>query len=184
MKKIDITKGRKIIFWLTGLPASGKTTLSQKISEKLKKHGYNTKIIDGDEIRKQYKDEHGRALGFSKQDRIINLNTAIALSDHYAKNGIAIIALISPYQCSRQFAKKQLENSGNHFIEIFLSCPLSKCESRDPKGLYKKARQGEIKNFTGINDPYEPPANPDIILFTDIWGKEDCLLAAFAQLKY
>ncbi|MGQ4912572.1 MAG: adenylyl-sulfate kinase [Candidatus Thorarchaeota archaeon] len=145
--------------WLTGLSGSGKTTIAQELIRRFKGKRY-IEAMDGDEIRKGL----SRDLGFSKEDRNEHNRRVIFCSKLLARNGvIVVVALISPYRETRAFAKKEIPNT----IEVFVKAPIEVCIERDPKGLYKKALAGEIKNFTGIDDPYEEPPEPDITVETD-----------------
>jgi adenylylsulfate kinase len=145
--------------WLTGLSGSGKTSIAEKLAEIFKETRF-IELMDGDEIRKGL----SRDLGFSKEDRNEHNQRVIFCSKLLARNGvIVVVALISPYRETRAFAKKEIPNT----MEVFVKTPLDVCIERDPKGLYKKALAGEIKNFTGIDDPYEEPLNPDVIVETD-----------------
>ncbi|TFG30108.1 adenylyl-sulfate kinase [Candidatus Thorarchaeota archaeon] len=145
--------------WLTGLSGSGKTTIAQKLAEILKPTRY-IELMDGDEIRKGL----SRDLGFSKEDRNEHNKRVIFCSKLLSRNGvIVVVALISPYRETRAYAKETIPNT----IEVFVKAPLEVCMTRDPKGLYQKALAGEIKNFTGIDDPYEEPLEPDLIVETD-----------------
>ena len=145
--------------WLTGLSGSGKTTIAQKLTEYFKDNRY-IESMDGDEIRKGL----SRDLGFSKEDRNEHNRRVIFCTKLLARNGvIVIVALISPYRETRAYAKGEIPN----MMEVFVSAPLDVCIERDPKGLYKKALAGEIKQFTGIDDPYEEPLEPDVIVETD-----------------
>ncbi|TFG30547.1 adenylyl-sulfate kinase [Candidatus Thorarchaeota archaeon] len=145
--------------WLTGLSGSGKTTIAQKLAEIFKPTRY-IELMDGDEIRKGL----SRDLGFSKEDRNEHNRRVIFCSKLLSRNGvIVVVALISPYRETRAYAKETIPNT----IEVFVSAPLEVCIERDPKGLYQKAIAGEIKNFTGIDDPYEEPLDPDLTVETD-----------------
>ena len=145
--------------WLTGLSGSGKTTIAQKLAEIFKETRF-IELIDGDEIRKGL----SRDLGFSKDDRNEHNHRVIFCSKLLSRNGvIVVVALISPYRETRAFAKGDIPNT----FEVFVNAPLDVCIERDPKGLYKKALAGEIKNFTGIDDPYEEPLEPDLVVETD-----------------
>ncbi|MGD9397680.1 MAG: adenylyl-sulfate kinase [Candidatus Thorarchaeota archaeon] len=145
--------------WLTGLSGSGKTTLAQELVKRLNDTRY-IEVMDGDEIRKGL----SRDLGFSKEDRNEHNRRVIFCSKLMARNGvIVIVALISPYRETRAYAKEQIPNT----VEVFVKAPLEVCIERDPKGLYKKALAGEIKQFTGIDDPYEEPLEPDVVVETD-----------------
>ena len=160
MKKNKQKKQKGYVLWLTGLPCAGKTTIGDKLFEVLKRKGFSVVRLDGDVIRKSI----NKNLGFSKKDRDRNLeivsDLAKSLND---KGNIVIASFISPYKEQREKIRKKIKN----FIEVFINAPLKVCEKRDSKGLYKKARLGEIKNFTGVSDLYETPTNPDIELKTD-----------------
>jgi adenylyl-sulfate kinase len=145
--------------WLTGLSGSGKTTIAQKLIDNFKGSRY-IEAMDGDEIRKGL----SRDLGFSKEDRNEHNHRVIFCTKLLARNGvIGVVALISPYRETRKYAKQEIPR----MIEVFVKAPLDVCIERDPKGLYKKALAGEIKQFTGIDDPYEEPLNPDVTVETD-----------------
>ncbi len=153
---------RGIVIWLTGLPASGKSTIAVRLQSQLFEMGCNTFVLDGDNIR------HGlnRDLGFSPEDREENIRRIGEVAKLFADAGfIVITSFISPYRKDRNRARALLEEGD--FIEVFVKAPLSVCESRDPKGLYKKARKGEIPNFTGISAPYEEPKSPELVIDTD-----------------
>ncbi len=148
------------VLWFTGLPGAGKTTLANKISEILKEKGYRVEILDGDEIRKGL----SKDLGFSKEDREKHNERVMFVAKILSRNGvITLVPLISPYREIRERARSEIPN----FIEVYVRCPLDVLIKRDPKGLYKKALAGEIKNLTGLQDTYEEPINPDIVIDTD-----------------
>ncbi len=155
---METQNNKKFILWLTGLPQSGKTTIGNKINDILTDMGIKTERLDGDIIRKFFTSN----LGFSEKDRRKNIEQVgrILESSHYAN---IIASFISPYKDQREDFKKRIDG----FIEIFVNCPVEICEQRDTKGMYKKARAGEIKNFTGVSHPYEEPDNPHIELNTD-----------------
>ena len=145
--------------WLTGLSGAGKTTIAQEISKRLRKSRH-IEVMDGDEIRRGLSSD----LGFSKEDRNEHNKRVIFCAKLLARNGvIVIVALISPYRETRAYAKEQVQNT----FEVFVKAPLDVCIERDPKGLYKKALAGEIKQFTGIDDPYEEPLKADVVVETD-----------------
>jgi len=154
--------------WFTGLPGAGKSTLAKLLAERLKQHELPVQILDGDEVRKRLT----KGLGFSREDREENIRriayVAKLLTDI---GGIVVVAAISPYQKSREEARAEIKN----FVEVFVQCPLATCIERDPKGLYAKANRGEIANFTGISDPYEPPEHSEIIVRTDQEKPEESL---------
>jgi len=147
------------VVWLTGLSASGKSTIANLLNHKLHTMGVHAVVLDGDNVR------HGlnAGLGFSLEDRKENIRRIGCVAKLFCESGIiAITAFISPYHADRDMVRKSLDDED--FIEVFVDTPLQVCIERDPKGFYKKALAGEIKEFTGINDPYEPPTNPELIL--------------------
>ena len=150
------------VLWFTGLPSSGKSTLANEVAHLLHQRGQLTYVLDGDNIR------HGlnKDLGFSPEDREENIRRIGEVAKLFADAGvIALTAFVSPYRNDRNRARSLLEDG--RFIEVYVNCPVQVCESRDPKGLYKKAKAGEIPQFTGISAPYEPPENPEIEVRTD-----------------
>lgn len=149
--------------WFTGLPSSGKSTISFVLERELIKRGYVTYVLDGDNIR------HGlnKNLGFSQKDREENVRRVGEVAKLFADAGIIVVAsLISPYRVQRDFVRNLHVSAGLAFIEVFVDTPPEICECRDPKGLYKKARRGELKGFTGVDDPYEPPVHPEVVVKT------------------
>lgn len=152
---------RSAIIWFTGLSGSGKSTLAHSVEEELHRAGCRTFVFDGDNVR------HGLCanLGFSEEDRHENIRRIGEMAKLFTEAGvIAMTAFISPFKADREGVKALV--SENDFIEIYCDSPLSVCEERDVKGLYKKARAGEIRNYTGISSPYEPPEHPDLHLDT------------------
>ena len=166
--------------WLTGLPASGKTTIAEALADRLRAQGTRVEILDGDEIRRGLSAD----LGFSAEDRQNHNKRIIFVSKLLIRNGIVVLVpLISPYRETREFARCEL----GRFVEVFVKCPLDECIRRDPKGLYAKALRGEIKNFTGLDDPYEEPANPEVIVETDVLSLDECvnrILRAVSDVGY
>jgi adenylylsulfate kinase len=151
--------GAGLVIWLTGLSGAGKTTLARSLSVQLKEAGLPVETLDGDEIRENL----SRGLGFSQQDRDVNVRRIGFVARLLARNGVVVLgAAISPYRQSRDDVRRLVEGEGLKFIEVLVRCPLETLVSRDTKGLYKKALAGEISNFTGINDPYEEPVAPEI----------------------
>jgi adenylylsulfate kinase len=166
----DITP---FVLWFTGLSGSGKSTLSEAVYEKLKRCSYRIEHLDGDKVREIFP-----KTGFSKEERNSHIKRVGFLASMLEKNGIMVTAsFISPYAETRQFVKRLCKN----FILVYVSAPLEVCEKRDPKGMYKKARAGQIKNFTGIDDPYEQPKNPDICIDT---SKESVQESVDKIMKY
>lgn len=146
--------------WLTGYSGSGKTTIATALQERLTQHAIASEILDGDSIRQHL----SKGLGFSKEDRCENIRRIGFVAALLSKNGICVIvSAISPYASARDEVRTSIPN----FIEVHINCSLDECERRDCKGLYKKARSGEITHFTGISDPYEAPVNPEIICDTE-----------------
>lgn len=157
------------ILWFTGLSGSGKSTLSSEVEQRLHAMGIRTYLLDGDNMRSGL----SRNLGFSDEDRAENIRRVGEVAKLFVDAGIVVLAaFISPFDRERQFIR-QLVNEGEYF-EIFLKCPLEVCEKRDPKGLYRRARKGEIKNFTGLDSAYEAPADSDIKLETDMMTVSEC----------
>jgi adenylylsulfate kinase len=157
-----------VVLWFTGLSGSGKSTVANEVAYELHKMGKLTYVLDGDNIR------HGlnKDLGFSPEDRNENIRRISEVAHLFAESGvITITAFISPYKKLRNFCRELVGE--NRFFEIYTKASLDTCEERDPKGLYKKARAGEIKEFTGINAPYEEPDAPEIIVDTDKYNVEE-----------
>ena len=164
------------VIWFTGLSGSGKSTVANATEKLLHDMGLQTYILDGDNVRMGL----NKDLGFSPQDRTENIRRITEVAKLFADSGsIVLTAFISPYEEDRNSARKII--SDEDFIEVFVKADLSVCESRDPKGLYKKARAGEIKGFTGIDAPYEEPINPELVVETD---KYDILVCANQVVDY
>lgn len=145
--------------WFTGLPSSGKSTLAKVLRDEIEKKNRHVEILDGDEVRLRL----SKGLGFSKKDRDENIRRISYVAKIITRCGaVALTCAISPYKSIRQEAREEIQD----FIEVFVDCELEQCIKRDLKGLYKKALSGEIKNFTGISDPYEKPDNPEITVNT------------------
>lgn len=157
-------RGRGATVWLTGLPAAGKTTIGDAVGESLTGAGYACYRLDGDVLRASLNAD----LGFDAISRDENVRRAAHVSRILADAGLLVIAsLISPYRAARQTARDLHEAVGLPFLEVYLDTPLSECERRDPRGLYARARRGEITGVTGIDDPYEVPEDPELILHPD-----------------
>ena len=176
-------KPEGFVLWMTGLPGSGKTTLALILEERLENHfGRYVEVLDGDEFRKGI----SRDLGLSEEDRKEHAHRVSYVGKLLAKNGvIGIVALISPYRKSRAEAREVIGK--DRFVEVYVKASLATCEKRDPKGLYKKARKGEITNMTGIQDPYEVPEYPDILVDTeasDPEGSARMIIERLVELGY
>ena len=153
--------GGGFVIWLTGIPGSGKSTIAKKLREVLRSKGLCVEHLDGDEVRPWLSPE----AGFSREDRIRHLRRVAFVSHLLARNGVVVIAsFVSPYRETRDLAR---ELNKDAFIEVYVKCPVEVAIERDPKGLYRKALKGEIKNMTGIQDVYEPPVNPEVVVETD-----------------
>lgn len=168
---------RPLTIWLTGLSASGKSTLAFALERRLVDAGHACYVLDGDNIR------HGlnKDLGFSHQDRTENIRRIAEVARLMNDAGLIVItAFISPYRDDRQLARKivGMEN----FVEVYVSTPIETCEARDPKGMYKRARAGRISGFTGVNDPYESPATPDLTIDTSIASPSECAGKLLAEV--
>jgi adenylylsulfate kinase len=147
--------------WFTGLSGSGKTTIAAIVESELRDRGSAIEILDGDVVRENL----SKGLGFSKEDRDTNIRRIAFVADLLSRNGVPVItAAISPYREIRDEARELM---GERFIEAYVQASVEECERRDVKGLYAKARTGEIKEFTGVSDPYEPPLNPELVLDTE-----------------
>ena len=153
--------------WFTGLSGAGKTTISHLVEQELRQRGSKVEVLDGDVIRENL----SKGLGFSKEDRDTNIRRIAFVADLLSRNGVPVItAAISPYREIRDEARELM---GDRFIEVFVKASVEVCAERDVKGLYEKAFKGEIKEFTGVSDPYEPPLNPEITLDTEHEGPEE-----------
>ena len=166
--------------WFTGLSGAGKSTLSLPIAERLKELGHRVEILDGDVVRTNL----SKGLGFSKEDRDTNIRRIGFVAQILSRNEVvAITAAISPYRDVRDEVRKLITNDGAGFVEVFVKCPIDVLAERDVKGLYKKAIAGEIKNFTGVSDPYEEPMNPEVVVDSSKEKVEDSVAKIIARLK-
>ncbi len=166
--------------WFTGMSGAGKSTLSERMSDEFRKRGYRVEVLDGDIVRTNL----SQGLSFSREDRDINVRRIGFVCSLLARNGvIAISAAISPFANVRGECRAMSENDGAVFIEVFCRASLDALVARDVKGLYKKALAGEIQNFTGVSDPYEAPANPDVLVESDRETVEASLQKIFDYLE-
>lgn len=166
--------------WLTGLPSSGKSTVGFSLEHALVQQGRLAYVLDGDNIR------HGlnKNLGFSAADRAENIRRIGEVAKLFGDCGvITITSFVSPYRADRDLVRALHDAAKLPFIEVFVDTPIALCEERDPKGLYKKARAGEIKGFTGVDDPYEAPLKPDVVLKTGEKKLEECVAQLAGELR-
>lgn len=162
--------------WFTGLSGSGKSTIGKRLQERLKSRGFRVELLDGDEVRRHL----SKGLGFSKEGRDTNIRRIGFVAELLTRNGIvAITTAISPYREIRDENRALI----GRFVEVFVDCPVEECIKRDAKGLYKKAIAGEIKQFTGISDPYQPPLCPEVHLHSDRQSVEECVERIMDKLK-
>ena len=166
------------ILWFTGFSGSGKSTIANAVEHRLAELKQHTYLLDGDNVR------HGlnKDLGFTDDDRIENIRRIGEVAKLFVDSGLIVVtAFISPFRAERQLVRDLVEEG--EFFEVYMSTPLETCEERDPKGLYKKAREGKIKNFTGIDSDYEPPENPEVILDTSSMTVDECVDRVVSHLK-
>lgn len=167
---------RGVTVWFTGLSGAGKTTISKSVAEILRQEGYKLEVLDGDIVRQNL----SKGLTFSKADRDENIRRIGFVSHLLTRNGvIVIVSAISPYREIREEVRQKIGD----FVEVYVNAPLEVCEKRDVKGLYQRARSGEIKGFTGIDDPYEAPLNPEIECLTDQEDTLESVSKVLEQLK-
>ena len=177
-RRNKLNNHRSIVLWFTGLSGSGKSTLAHSLEERLFQRGCSTFVLDGDNVR------HGlnSNLDFSEAGRTENIRRISEVSKLMLESGLIVMtAFISPFSKDRNEARKLI--TSDDFVEIYCKASLEKCESRDVKGLYKRARAGEIKNYTGIDSPYEVPENPELIIDTDKQNIEDSVLTILKFLE-
>lgn len=165
-----------VTVWFTGLSGAGKSTISRAVETWLKTYEYKVEILDGDVVRQNLT----KGLGFSKEDRDENIRRIGFVAHLLTRNQvIVLVSAISPYRAVRQEVRERIGN----FVEVYVNAPLEVCEQRDVKGLYKKARAGEIKSFTGIDDPYEPPLNPEVECRTHLETLEESVFKVLTKLR-
>jgi adenylylsulfate kinase len=165
-----------VTVWFTGLSGSGKTTICQEVAAQLSKMGIKSELLDGDEVRKHF----SKDLGFNREDRIKNIQRMAFICKILTRNQILVLAsFLSPYQEMRDYCRSEIDS----FIEVYVKCPLEECIRRDVKGLYAKALIGEIKQFTGISDPYEVPSQPHLVVETDTETVNDSASRVLDYLK-
>lgn len=180
-RPLRMKKGVRIVdkgftLWFTGLSGAGKSTLAEMIVPELRRRGMKVELLDGDVVRTNL----SKGLGFSKEDRDTNIRRIGFVADLLTRNGVvAITAAISPYRDVRDELRKQIGS----FVEVYVKCPIPVLAERDVKGLYKKALAGEIKNFTGVSDPYEEPLSPEIVVESDKESKEQSMAKIMSRLE-
>lgn len=167
---------RGFTVWFTGLPCSGKSAIADRVADVLRNNGMKVERLDGDIVRQSLT----RDLGFSKEDRDKNIERVTFVAKLLTRNGVAVItSFVSPY---RERRRKTREEIGD-FVEVYVKCPVEVCMQRDVKGMYKRALAGEIKGFTGVDDPYEEPENPELVLETDKEGLDVCVNKVIEKLR-
>jgi len=171
---------RGVTLWFTGLPSSGKSTIARILERRFRQTGIKCELLDGDVVRTNL----SKGLGFSREDRDTNIKRIGFVAHLLTRNDVAAIsAAISPYREVRDFNRRLIGN----FVEIYVKCPIDECEKRDVKGLFKKARAGELKGFTGVDDPYEEPLHPELVCETDKETAEESaekVIAVLVELGY
>ena len=166
---------RSFTIWFTGLSGSGKSTLSEIIERRLKEHGCNVEILDGDIVRTHL----SKGLGFSREDRDTNIKRIAFVASLLTRNGVMCIsAAIAPYREAREWARREVGD----FVEVYVKCPIEVCRQRDVKGLYKLVDEGKIKNFTGVDDPYEEPDHPEVVVESDKETPTESVTRIFTKL--
>ena len=171
-----MTNDTGFVLWLTGLSGAGKSTVAAKLGPALAERGHRVELLDGDEVRTNL----CQGLGFSREDRDTNIARIGYVAGKLAKHGVAVlVAAISPYRQARDLVRAEVDN----FVEVHVAAPVQTCAERDVKGLYAKALSGEIKQFTGVSDPYEPPLAPEIVLHTEAETVDESVEQVLAWLE-
>jgi adenylylsulfate kinase len=171
---------RGFTVWFTGLSGAGKSTIAGRLAPVLRERGLNVEILDGDAVRTNL----SKGLGFSKEDRDTNIRRIGYVAQLLSRNGVAVItAAISPYRDVRDEVRTMVTGDGAGFVEVYARCSLDELTRRDVKGLYEKARRGEIANFTGVSDPYEEPINPEVVFDSELETEEESLAKVVAVLE-
>ena len=175
-----MAKDQGFVLWLTGLSGAGKTTLASRLAPELRARGLRVEVLDGDEVRTNL----SKGLGFSREDRDTNIRRIGFVARLLARNGVAAItAAISPYADVREEVRRAVEAEGAGFVEVYVECPIDVLAERDVKGLYRKALAGEIKEFTGVSDPYEAPHAPEVVVRTDAETVETSAAGILSELE-
>ena len=168
------------VIWLTGMSGAGKTTVANRLAEQFLAAGLRVEVLDGDLVRENL----SRGLGFSREDRDTNVRRIGFVARILARNGVIVLAAaISPYRESREFVRSAVESDGTRFVEVYVRCPLDVLIERDVKGLYQRAILGEVRQFTGISDPYEEPLSPDCVLDSSTETVEQSMRRVLALLN-
>lgn len=177
-RRKELNAHKSVVLWFTGLSGSGKSTLAHAVEERLHQLLCRTFVLDGDNVR------HGLCgdLGFSEQDRVENIRRVGEVAKLFLEAGvISLTAFISPFKSDREKVRSLFPYGD--FLEIYCRCPLAVCEARDVKGLYMRARAGEVKNFTGISSPYEAPPKSELVIDTDVMSLDDCVESVLSLLR-
>jgi adenylylsulfate kinase len=170
------SREKGVVIWLTGLSGSGKTTTGRILVQEFSRRNIKAELLDGDELRQTISSE----LGFSKEDRETHAKRVAYLSNLLSRNGvISVVALISPYRSFRKYARDLVGD----FVEVWVQCSIDTCRRRDSKGLYMRAEQGKVSDMTGVQSPYEPPLNPEVIIDTESMSPQQCSSAIISFLQ-